>query len=365
MKKSILFNSIIVICFQVVFVFSSCKKENSLQQDTSNSDSIIYFTGAFIANEGDFGKSNSSVSYYSYKKDTVTEDIFTSANNRSLGDVLQSICVDGNNTYLVVNSSNKIEVVSTNNFKQIGVIDGVGLPRYMTVYNNKGFLSCWTDSSLKVIDLNNFSVINSIKVGTGPEKMIIYQNKLFVTNCGGYSTDSTLSIIDLASEKLINNVVVGYNPIDIVIDKDKYLWIVCFGKEVYDDNYKLVDSSATELVRFNPSTYLVDKRIKISDTKHASNLEISPDGSTLYFGGGFSFGAIFKLSVSNTEGQAELFCNDFAYGFNVNPANGEVFVLIVPTFTDAGILKRYNANGDLLGTYETGIGPNSATFVNN
>ena len=112
--KSIFFNSIIVICFQVVFVFSSCKKENSLQQDTSNSDSIIYFTGAFIANEGDFGKSNSSVSYYSYKKDTVTEDIFTSANNRSLGDVLQSICVDGNNTYLVVNSSNKIEALGLN-----------------------------------------------------------------------------------------------------------------------------------------------------------------------------------------------------------------------------------------------------------
>jgi hypothetical protein len=327
--------------------------------------SININKGALIVNEGTFGKSNSSVSYYSYNENKVVNDIFSEVNGRSLGDVLQSIYIDSIYAYLIVNSSNKIEVVSRYSFSEVGVIEGVNSPRYMTICDRKGYVSCWGDSSLKVVDLHTFNITNSIKVGAGPEKMLTYRNKLFVANGGMYSTDSTISVIDLTNETVYKTIVVGYNPKDLEIDRNDDLWVICYGKEVYDDNYKLVDSSASELVRVSSTTYEVLQRITISDSKHASILDINQDRSILYFGGGFSFGWIYKLPISQTDNPAEKFCEDYSYGFSVNPANDEIFVMIAPSFTDAGTLNRYDADGNLLGTYETGIGPSSAAFVNN
>jgi hypothetical protein len=219
----------------VAFLFS-CEPENK--------SSINITKGALLVNEGTFGKSNSSVSYYSYYDDKVVNDIFTQVNDRLLGDVLQSIYLDSIYAYLVVNSSNKIEVVSRYSFSEVGVIEGVSSPRYMTICDRKGYVSCWGDSSVKVVDLRTFNITNSIKVGTGPEKILFYDNKLFVANGGMYGTDSTISIIDRTSETVFKTIVVGYNPKDIEIDKNRDIWIICYGMEVYDDNYKLVDSSA-------------------------------------------------------------------------------------------------------------------------
>jgi hypothetical protein len=355
MKKFFSSNQPFVTVVFLLASFLSCSKEKS--------HSIDITKGALIANEGNFGHSDASVSYYNYEKDSVYEDIFSTVNGRALGDVLQSICINGDRTYLVVNSSNKIEVVSSKNFESAGVIKGVSMPRYMTVFDNKGYVSCWGDSSLKVIDLNSLNVTSSIHAGSGPEKMLIYQDKLFLANCGGYGTDSTLSVIDLNSGTLLHTLTVGYNPYDITIDKNHSLWVVCYGKAVYGQDYKLIDSSASELVKINPNNYTIDKRITISDTKHAMYVEVSADSNDLYFGGGFAFGAIFKLSISNPEAEPVLFCNDYAYGFNINPSNGEVYVTIAPSYIDAGILKRYNAEGNLLGTYSTGISPKGVTFI--
>jgi hypothetical protein len=355
MMKKIKFSAGMIL-ISVLFLFS-CKKDNPF--------SIKITDGALIVNEGAYGKSNASVDYFNFADNIITNDIFTQVNGRSLGDVLQSICLDSNRAYLIVNSSNKIEVVSRNDFSEIGVIDGLGLPRYMIARNGKGYVTCWGDSSLKVLDLNSLSITKSIRLGAGPEKMLIHGNQMFVVNCGMYGTDSTISVIDLSSETLSKTIVVGYNPKDIKIDKNFDLWTICYGKEIYDNNYNLIDSSASELVKINLNSLVIVQRVVISDSKHASILDISPDGSTLYYGGGFSFGWIYMLSVTSANSPATKFCEDYSYGFSVDPGNGEVYVLLAPSFTDAGTLNRYDSNGNFLGTYVTGIGPSSAVFINN
>lgn len=357
MKKSELTLGIIVVNLIALLVLSSCKKDNPF--------SINIIHGALIGNEGQYGKSNASVSYYNYSNNSIVNNIFTQVNNRSLGDVLQSICVDSNYAYLIVNSSNKIEVVSRTNFNEVATIEGVSLPRYMTTRNGKGYVTCWGDSSLKVIDLNSRNIVNSIRLGAGPEKMLIHDNLMFIVNSGMYGTDSTISIVNLTSETVSKTIEVGFNPKDLKLDKNSDLWVICFGKAVYDETSKLIDSSASELVRINLSSLEVKQRVTVSESKHASILDISPDGSILYFGSGYSFGWIYKLLISQTENEATKFCEDYSYGFNVNPSNGEVYVTIAPTYTDAGILKRYDSQGSLLGTYETGIIPSSTVFINN
>jgi len=286
MKKIKLSSGIFVINLFTIFVLISCKKETPFSINITN--------GALIANEGNYGKSNASVSYLNFANNSIVNDIFTKVNDRSLGDELQSICIDSSYVFLVVNSSNKIEVVSRKNFNEVSTIDGVGSPRYMTTRNGKGYVTCWADSSLKVLDLTSMSITKSIRLGAGPEKMLIHGNFIYVANGGMYGIDSTISVINLTSETVTNTIVVGFNPKDIKLDKNSDLWVLCYGKEVYDASNKLIDSSACELVRININSLEVEHRVTISNSEHAMILEISPDNSLLYFGGGYSFGGFIR-----------------------------------------------------------------------
>jgi YVTN family beta-propeller protein len=355
MKKKSIVIAILGLISSILIVLTSCENDEKTSGTYSN--------GVFIANEGLWGASNASVSFYSYDTDTLYNNIFEKVNTRSLGDVLQSITLHRNNAYLVVNSSNKVEVVTSIDFRESGVIYSVSLPRYMAAKGDKGYISCWGDNTVKVVDLKTLQIIKSIQTGTGPNKMLIYYDYLYVANSGGYGIDSTISVIDLTGDTIISTIRVGYNPTDIKLDKNHELWVLCYGKAVYDAEWNLIDSSACELVKIDMVNYEIGQRITISENKHASILDISPDGSLIYYGGGYSFGLIYRFHVDQSTSPGTLFCSDYAYGFAVHPGNGEVFVCLAPSFTDAGILKRFDSEGYLRGTYETGVGPNSAAFL--
>ena len=56
--------------------------------------------------------------------------MFFQTNGTPLGDVVQSITQFNNNAYVVVNNSNKIEVIDITNFSSIATITGFTSPRY-------------------------------------------------------------------------------------------------------------------------------------------------------------------------------------------------------------------------------------------
>jgi hypothetical protein len=96
MRKFKFSSGLFVIALNAFLIFTSCKKDNPYAINITN--------GALIVNEGNYLKSNASVSYLNFADNSIVNNIFTLVNNRSLGDVLQSICIDNTNAYLVVNS---------------------------------------------------------------------------------------------------------------------------------------------------------------------------------------------------------------------------------------------------------------------
>lgn len=353
-------------------VFTSCDNDDPIEIIEGTKGP--YANGLFITNEGGFGNSNGSISFYNYEEDTaynmeantVYNNVFQNVNSRVLGDVIQSMNVKHDSLgFILVNNSNKIEVVDHNTLQEVYTIEEVAGPRYMEIGEEKGYVSCWGDNTVKVIDLETYSVSKSIAVGAGPEKMAIANNKLFVANAGGWGTDSVISVIDLETEEVISSIEVKYSPRDIEVDKDGNLWVLCFGKVVYDPvTYALVEETASMVYKINPNSNSVVAEIELFGDQHPTTLEIDNDGSTLYFGGGFGFGGIYSLVIEGSSATTTKIIEDYAYGFAYDLNSEKLFVTVAPDFTGAGELYRYSVDGTKVGTYSVGIGPNGASFKN-
>jgi YVTN family beta-propeller protein len=351
---------------------TSCNKEDN--PEINNSSTGPYHDGVFITNEGSYLGNNGSISFYSYSEDTafgieadtVYNDIFTQVNGFELGDVVQSVSLYDSLAFIVVNNSNKVEVVTYADFVEKDYINEVNQPRYLVVKGTTAYISAWGDGGVVyVVDLTTFSVTASIKVGNGPEKMLIEGDKLYVANSGGLLSDSTISIIDMNLNKVIDSIVVGGNPKAIVKDKNGSKWVLCYGIVEYNPvDYSISRETPSLLAKLDNNDEVVNT-IQIAETQHPSTFDINPAGDTLYFGGGYSLSGIKSFAINTTEASFNEIVSDMAYGFMVAPKNGELFVFLAPTFTDNGLMKRFSSNGTFIKSYTVGIGPNGGAAAKN
>jgi hypothetical protein len=352
--KSLLFAAILIIAI------TGCKKDDP--QTTPDDTTQVGGKGAYILNEGSWGVGNGSVSYYSTANDVINADVFAAVNGHPLGDVVQSMTIFNGKGYIVVNASNKIEVVTIADFKSTATLGSLINPRYFIgVSSSKGYVSQW-NSTIGVMDLSTNTITKSIIVGNSPERMLAYNSKVYVTNSNGYGQDSTISIINTTTDVVDKTIVVGDDPKALVKDKNNKLWVLCGGTIIYDNiTYEIISQTFSKLVRIDPVTDVVEAAIPISDTLHPANLAISPDGNTLYYGGGYGFVGIYAMQITDLTAPSTPFINSEFYGFGVNDVNGEIYGCIA-SGSNNGSLNRYQANGTLIRQYTVGVFPNGATF---
>ncbi len=126
------------------------------------------------------------------------------------GDVLPNpITIDGDNGYLVLNGSNKIEIIDDNTFKSKSTFTDKLLdkPRYLQVINGKAYISVWgpydanfslTGSYVLVIDTKTLQVVTSIATDPGVENLLYNSKYLFASN-NNFGGSNTVSVIDPAT----------------------------------------------------------------------------------------------------------------------------------------------------------------------
>ena len=343
-----------------VGIFYSCEK------DKQSTISIASKTGYYVINEGAWGYSNASIGFLPDDEDYMDE-LFKSVNVRPLGDVLTSMCINesSNTAYLVLNSSNKIEIIDADNFQQKGVIEGLESPRDMVINDNKAYVSQWgAQGCVKVIDLSNNTITNTIPVGVGPEGMLIVNNNLWVANSGGYGTDNEVSVINLNTLQVAKTITVGDNPVDFVLDKNDDVWVLCAGYTEYDpvDYSIIISQTPSQLVNISTQSFDVQKTLTISDSSHPLHLATNPDGSVIYFGGGYGFNGIFAQDITSEVISGIPLIDGYFYSITVNQFTGDIIGTQAPTFTDPGSLSIYDDNGSLILNKVVGIGPNGVIY---
>jgi YVTN family beta-propeller protein len=351
----------------VVLFLASCSKKPIREEGPSavnppaSGDSVNYTNGVFIINEGNFSRINASVTFINGKTDSVSQDIFKAANDRDLGDVAQSMKILGDKGFIVVNNSNRIEVVSLKNFKTITTISGFSSPRYLEFVDSTKAYVTNMQKNISVIDLKSMTVTKNISTPYWTETLLHYKQYMFVT-CIGSFTETTANrkaqvyVIDTHTDSIVDSIPVGKEPVGITSDRKNKIWVLCTGGY---DNYE-----APTLKRVDPDLRVIEKSFTFPSRQNIpSRLCINPTGDTLYY----IYDGVFQMPVNaaTLPGSALIPSNGHLfYGLGVHPRTARVYVSDAVDYVQNGYaFECSSVNGQFIHTYQAGRIPGSFCFT--
>jgi len=298
----------LIYIFGFFLLLFSCKKDKLGPQcvsciatniDTSNSNVVVI-------NEGNFGFGNASIFNYDEQSNLVSQNLFQQKNNLPLGDVAQSMISFNGKGYIVVNNSNKIEVVNLTDFSSIATITGFNSPRYfLPINNSKAYVTDLYSNSIQIVDLTSNTITGNIAVNGWTEQLLAFKDTAYVCDM----TNDNLLLFNTLNNTFIDSIKVGKSPNSLIKDKNNNIWILCDGG-------------------INQNIY----EMNINDS-------ILPSAPLIY-----SNGNLF-------------------YGLGINPISNQIYVSDAIDYVQNGIVFRYDSIGVLIYQFQSGIIPSDFLFL--
>ncbi|WP_313504113.1 YncE family protein [Kaistella carnis] len=338
-------SKLLSVAFAATLLFTtSCRNDDPIVDVQPKG---AYENGIIMSNEGNFGSPTATVSFISNDLATVENNVY-SANNggAALGDVLQNVGLNGDNAYLILNNSNKIEVVNRYTFKKVATVsDQVSQPRYIAFANNNYYVTTSSGSSkfVNVYSSATNAFVKKIPLTSGGERIVEASGRIVVQNAS-FGSGKKLTFIDPVSNIVESEVLVPNGNIQKTISN---------GGNVYTIASTSTDSYIYKL----SSTGTITSTITLSGIADAKNLEI--DGSKIYFTSGSK---IYTMDVSSTTVPTTpiitLADNSWSalYGFGV--IEGKIYISNANGFTEDSTVEIYSTSGTLIKTVTTGRGTN-------
>jgi DNA-binding beta-propeller fold protein YncE len=267
--------------------------------------------------------------------------------------------ISGNYGYLVINNSNRIEVVSMTDFSSVKSVPGLHSPRFMTVVNpSKAYVSN-LQGGVSVFDLASQTVTGTVPTSSWTENMIRYKDVVLVTSIGSFSEPSSgrkafVFVIDAQTDQIVDSIATGKEPIGLVIDKKEKVWILCSGGY---DNFE-----APTLLRVDPDQRIVEKKFTFDNPLSVpSRLCMNPTGDTMYF----LRGGICRMAVTDIGLPQQPFIASegrLLYGLAIQPSTGHLFTSDAVDYVQNGKVYEYRQSGNLIRSFKAGRIPGSFCF---
>lgn len=346
--------------FAIPLFLTSCSDDDN--NNNGGNVSGEYANGVFILNEGKFMSTETAEVSFLSENGVLENDIFYGVNQSYLGDTAQSIGLEGDRAYIVVNNSNAIKVVNRYTFELITTITtNIESPRYIVFENGKGYVSNLgnpgdaSDDFIAVIDLHSNQVTATIPVVEGPEKMVEENGKLYVAHKGGWGVGNTISVIDLSSNTVTATIAVADVP-DGIEEEDGYLYVLCSGFASWSAE---VPSTQGGIYKIDLSNNQIVSQISFAEGTYPTHLEI--ENNKMYYTIGGEVYAM-DLSANALPTQAILSLNGVynIYGFEVE--DGKIYISDPKDYNSNGEIFIYSTSGNLINSYEVGIAPNGFYF---
>lgn len=369
MKFTFLKKSLILAALAAVFSLQSCSDDpDPVEAYTPHTPEA----GFYIVNEGGFNNSNTSISFYDRKTNTVTNNIFANRNVRPLGDQTQSMTIVGDTAYILVQNSNKIEVINATTAESITTITtGIFSPRYLAaVSKTKAYVSDWgadgVTGTVKVLDLSTLTITNSIDVGVGANQMVKSGNYMYVASMGSYGrTENEIDVIDTRTDIVTEHISTGENPNSVRIDNNGNLWVACSGVVAYNEDFTIDEENTIKgsISKITPDHHEAF-RLYVDEATYGgvTGVTLSADGTQAYY---LFNDAIYHMSTTATTLPTAAFKGpDSYYGLAIDTYDGTIIGCKAPSYSAAGTIELINPNGTVKNTFTVGIIPNGCAFFN-
>lgn len=344
LKKIINLGLVIAMAATVLFL-NSCKEDDEAKPGTSTPAS---YSGVFVINEGGFLKGNSSVDFYNPASGELSDDLFAKKNSRPLGDILQSMTKVGNKFYLIVNNSQKIEVVNAETFASTATINNMGSPRFLLPLsssgNKKAYVTDLFNGVIHIVDLDAATKTGSITLPGWSENMVEVGTDVYVNNW----SNKKVYEINSTNNTIADSIVLTGSPNGLVKDKNGKLWV-------------LVDSIGATQARFmriNPADNSIEATVLFPAGQSASKLAINGSGDKLYY---TTSTGVYEMDITANALPATAKKAGYFYGLGVDPKDGSVYVTDALDFNQKGIVYRLKADGSE-SNFKVGIVPGGFFF---
>ncbi|MES2618527.1 MAG: hypothetical protein V4613_11655 [Bacteroidota bacterium] len=329
----------------LAIIFASCKPEKEETVATEN------YKGVIVINEGGFLKSNGSVGIYKPGSGEYF-DAFAKANGRPLGDVVQSVTLINGKYYIIVNNSNKIEVVNQSDFKSVTTIV-LNQPRNIVkVSANKAYVSQLNTNDLSVIDLTTNEISATIDMKSSTDQIVMMNNKVYV----GKAYANMLYVINPANDMVTDSIVVGSGAGTIVNAGTDKIAVFCLG--VLDfNNGSIIENGKIAII--NKDSNEVERFIPLTGASYGGPMAYH--AGNLYF----SFGDEKLYSVSATTvatPTVKISIIGGIYGLTIDDSDGSFYITDALDYTSAGKVFIYNQAGTLVKQFTAGVVPGRFVF---
>jgi hypothetical protein len=326
-----------------------------------------YDEGVFVVNEGNYNAGNASLTYFRRSDARSFNGVYALENNNlPLGDVAHSMTVHNGRGYVVLNNSNKVEVVDLATLQRVGTITGVAQPRYLlAVSPNKAYLSYWGSTGvgggIAVVDLGTLQVTGTLLAGAAVEQMLLHNGKVYATRNGGFGSDNRLVALDPATDQVLGEATVGDSP-ESIVAQGQTLYVLCNGRKSYSPNppYPLdtANSTPASLWEVEAATLVPGGLITGADLAASASDLVTANGKIYFLYGG----KLMRWDPQMPANGPTVFVNGQFYAFGYHAAE-DVFYLGDPVdYQSEGTVYRYASDGTLLSTFSSGIIPGGFAF---
>ena len=334
-------NKIIIISL-VLFISTACDNSNPTSSDSESNSSWI-----FVANEGNYGAGNGSVSMIDDKGQITTID--------NIGDVVQSVEVYKNKLFVIVNNSHKIMIYNITengvNLPGIEISTENSSPREMVIINDKVYFTNWNSKDVKVLNLTTYAIDSSIPIEGLPEDIITDGIYLWVSipnlELNDPSEGTKVVKINLETEQIVDIYEVGRGPQsltllndDIYVSRTYYSsnWtettfgVSKIGDVISEAVYGLGSPCGGSIMTYNNKVY---RSFEGGIAPIDDNLAIQ----TLERIGSFDQSQVYHVEI----------INDYIY-------------FTLTDYSTMNMLKKVDSNGNVLASYDVGVNPGDLAY---
>jgi DNA-binding beta-propeller fold protein YncE len=345
----------IIVLFLLVIALQACVKDKPEPSDNpppSGEGRRLY-----IANEGSLGNGNSSLSFYNIDKDSIFNDVFFQKNTQQLGDIFQSMLIDGDQLYMAINNSNKIVVVNKQDFALAGTIQ-VHKPRYMLKVNDeKMYVSSLYYPEINVVNPKTRQVTGKIDIDyANSEGMTMLNGKVYA--CNWDTTCNYIYEIDPATDQISARInIAGRASQQVLVDKNQKLWVLA------GNVYKQKIATLTQI---DPATRTILKSFTFPAGADVMKPCWNPTKDTMYFlgvnyNGGTDYNGVYRMSIDAPSLPVSLFIQaqalQYYWALGLDSVTNQVYLGDPKGFIQKGNVSVYQTNGQKIRSFSTGLGP--------